>query len=74
MEVVNVCLLLTRRTEFVWMQRFFNLLGPTLLLNEATGTEPLPLASLLLFGHAPLTVQRPASERPNVLGLVYAVQ
>lgn len=45
---------------------FFNLLGLTLLLNEATGAEPSPLASPLLCGHAPLAAQ---SERPSVLGL-----
>lgn len=55
-------------------QRFFNLLGLTLLLNEATGTEPSPLASLLLCGNAPLTVQGLTSERPSVLGFVYSVQ
>lgn len=53
---------------------FFNLLGLTLVLNEATGTEPPPLASLLLCGNAPLTVQRLVSERPSVLGFVYSVQ
>jgi len=68
------CLLLTERTECVWKQKFSNLLGLTLLLNEATGTEPPPLASLLFWGYAPLTMWRPASERPNVLGFVYSVQ
>lgn len=68
------CLRLTRRTECERRQRFFNLLAPTLLPNEATGTQLPPLASLLLRGGAPLTEQRPASERPRVLGFVCSVQ
>lgn len=71
---MSACLLLTGRTEYVWRQRFFSLLGLTLLLNEATGAEPPPLASPLLRGHGPLTAQRLASERPNVLGFVYSGQ
>lgn len=71
---MSACLLLTGKTEYVWRQRFFSLLGLTLLLNEATGAEPPPLASPLLRGHGLLAVQRLASKRHNVLGFAYSDQ
>lgn len=48
---------------------FSNLLGPTLLLNEVTETEPPPLAMLLSCGNARLTVQRLPNERLDLSDL-----